>query len=64
LEGIELAILSGQYLDRRIPDIETLASEVAEWEADRSERATAIRRRLATADARIKLKHLYPSYQP
>jgi hypothetical protein len=61
---IELAILSSQCLDRRIPDRETLRTEVAAWEAYRNETATAVQWRFTTADARIKLKHLYPSHQP
>jgi transposase len=61
---IELAILSSQCLDRRLPDIETLASEAAAWEATRNATATAVNWRFTTADARIKLRHLYPSHQP
>jgi DDE superfamily endonuclease len=37
---IELAILSGQCLDRRIPDMATLSTEVAAWEQTRNETAT------------------------
>jgi hypothetical protein len=61
---IELAILAGQCLDRRIPDRDTLRTEVAAWADDRNETATAVKWRFTTADARIKLKHLYPSHQP
>ncbi len=61
---IELAILSGQCLDRRILDSDTLASEVAAWEQIRNEMATQVNWRFTTADARITLKHLYPSHQP
>jgi hypothetical protein len=59
---IELAILSAQCLDRRIPDEETLKAEVAAWEATRNARATPVNWRFTTADARIKLRHLYPSH--
>lgn len=58
---IELGILAGQCLDRRLPDKQTLAREVAAWEADRNQDGRAIRWRFTTADARIKLRHLYPS---
>jgi hypothetical protein len=61
---IELAILSSQCLDRRIPDTDLLKTEVAAWEVQRNETATAVKWRFTTADARIKLKHLYPSHQP
>src|SRR5205823_14905785 len=32
---VELAVLSEQCLDRRIPDLERLATEIAAWEAER-----------------------------
>ena len=59
---IELSILSRQCLDRRIPDHDTLATEVAAWEQARNQTATGVDWRFTTADARIKLKHLYPSH--
>ncbi len=59
---IELAILSSQCLDRRIPDEDTLTTEVAAWEQTRNEMATRVDWRFTTADARIKLRHLYPSH--
>jgi hypothetical protein len=58
---IELSVLSRQCLDRRIADADTLTSEVAAWETGRNARQTAIDWRFTTADARIKLRHLYPS---
>lgn len=58
---IELSVLARQCLDRRIPDAEPLAAEVAAWEARRNARQTPIAWRFTTADARIKLRHLYPS---
>jgi DDE superfamily endonuclease len=59
---IELAILSAQCLDRRIPDEETLKAEVAAWEEARNATATKVNWRFTTPDARIKLRHLYPSH--
>ena len=61
---IEFSVLSRQCLDRRIPDQATLASEVAAWVAARNTEATTVNWRFTTADARIKLKHLYPVPQP
>ncbi len=61
---IELSVLSRQCLDRRIPDQETLISEVAAWEADRNAADATVQWRFTTADARIKLKHLYPIIEP
>jgi len=57
---IELSVRGRQCLDRRIPDHATLAREVAAWEAPRNDAAAAMDWRFTTADARIKLKHLYP----
>ncbi len=64
LAEIELSVLSRQCVDRRIPDQATLSSEVAAWEAERNGRAATVNWRFTTADARIKLKHLYPSLEP
>jgi len=58
---IELSVLSGQSLDRRIADLETLQSEIAIWENDRNNRQSKINWRFSTASARIKLKRLYPT---
>ncbi len=57
---IELSVLSRQCLDRRIPDQPTLSTEVAAWEGDRNAMRATVDWRFTTADARIKLKHLYP----
>jgi len=59
---IELSVLARQCLDRRLPDRETLAREVAAWEAERNQAGGTVEWRFTTADARIKLKHLYPSF--
>jgi hypothetical protein len=58
---IDLGVLSGQCLRRRIPDRPTLDHETRAWERDRNARPSTIDWRFTTADARIKLKRLYPS---
>lgn len=58
---IELSVLKGQCLDRRIADIETLRSEVNVWEIARNNTANKIDWQFKTEDARIKLKKLYPN---
>lgn len=58
---IELSILSRQCLDRRIPNMDTLKREVAAWQDNRNHEETWIDWRFTTADARVKLKRLYPS---
>jgi hypothetical protein len=60
---IELSILSRQCLARRIPDIDTLRTEVEAWEKQRNAIDSWIDWRFTTKDARIKLKRLYPSIQ-
>ena len=57
---IELSALNTQCLNRRIPDIARMRTEVAAWERDRNNRAAKIDWRFTTEDARIKLKRLYP----
>jgi hypothetical protein len=57
----ELSVLSSQCLDRRIPDKPTLIEEVAAWEKDRNTRNAKADWQFTTADARIKLKRLYPA---
>ena len=58
---IELSILSRQCLDRRIPHIAELTTEVAAWNARHNADAAPIRWRFTNADARVKLLCLYPS---
>jgi hypothetical protein len=56
----ELSVLSGQCLDRRIPDKQTLTEEVAAWEHARNKKHVKADWQFTTADARVKLKRLYP----
>jgi len=60
---IELNVLIGQCLNRRIADIEVMRSEVAAWETCRNKQKAVISWRFTTEDARIKLKRLYPTLQ-
>jgi hypothetical protein len=57
---IELSVLSRQCLNRRIPDQSTLIHEVAAWQDQRNAAHSTVQWRFTTADARIKLQHLYP----
>jgi len=57
---IELGILIRQCLSRRIANKVTLASEVKAWQNDRNAKVVNVDWRFTTADARIKLKYLYP----
>ena len=60
---IEIGVMSRQCLDRRIPDQRTLRREAAAWQDRRNQEAIKVDWRFTTADARIKLKSLYPSIQ-
>jgi len=57
---IEFAALSKQCLGRRIGSMARLRKEVAAWEDRRNEREVGVNWRFTTADARIKLRSLYP----
>ena len=57
----ELATLATQCLDRRIPDKPTLADEIAAWVTKRNIDNTKANWQFTTENARVKLRHLYPS---
>jgi hypothetical protein len=57
---IELAALTRQCLNRRIPNLSILQAELAAWNTTRNAAASKINWLFNTADARIKLKRLYP----
>ena len=60
---IELSVLARQCLARRIPELETLRREVATWEAGRNAAVVKVDWQFTTADARVKLKRLYPTIE-
>ncbi len=60
---MELGVLARQRLDRRIPDLPTLAREVAAWEQRRNAAVVKVGWQSTTADARVKLRRLYPTIQ-
>ena len=60
---IELSVLSRQCLDRRIASKAELRQEVSAWEEQRNERQVEVKWQFTTADARIKLRRLYPVLQ-
>ena len=61
---IELGTLGRQCLNQRIPNLETLNTEVAAWNARRNEQQVRVNCQFTTADARINLKRLYPVLEP
>ena len=60
---IELGVLARQCLNRRIPDRGVLRREAGAWQQQRNRDTIRVEWRFTTADARIKLKSLYPSIQ-
>ena len=59
----ELSVLSRQCLDRRIESFERLDSECRCWNVGRNALQKGVDWQFTTADARIKLKRLYPQAQ-
>jgi uncharacterized small protein (DUF1192 family) len=57
----ELSVLTTQCLDRRIADKQILTQEIAAWEDGRNKKNAKADWQFTTADARIKLKRLYPA---
>lgn len=60
---IELSVLSRQCLDQRIETVEALVDLLDPWQTARNDRAVGVNWRFTTADARIKLRRLYPAVQ-
>jgi len=59
---IELNVLMGQCLKRRIDTIQTIKKEVTAWQIHRNNRNSTINWQFTNSEARIKLKRLYPTY--
>lgn len=60
---IELSALVRQCLDRRIPDKEKMIQEVRAWQDQRNSEVVKVHWQFTTADARVKLKSLYPKIE-
>jgi hypothetical protein len=60
---LELSVLAGQCLDRRLESLAVLKHAVAAWQSERHERMVEVQWQFTTAQARIKLRHLYPVLQ-
>ena len=59
----ERGVLSTQCLDRRIPDKQMLTSEITAWQENRNKHHAKADWQFTTANARVKLKRLYPQFQ-
>jgi hypothetical protein len=58
---IELNVLTGQCLSRRIDDIEVVRKEARAWQEFRNNKDAKVKWQFTTKDARIKLSRLYPT---
>jgi hypothetical protein len=58
----EFSVLSRQCTNCRVPDEQALTQAVAAWQAQRNDSVSKVNWRFTTADARIKLAHLYPTF--
>lgn len=59
----ELSVFARQGLSERVPNLETLQSKAAAWTEHRNRAQRYVDWQFTTADARIKLKRLYPRFQ-
>ena len=60
---IELNVLNGQCLNRRIDNISTVEKECEAWQQYRNNLNAKINWQFTTKDARVKLKRLYPTLE-
>lgn len=60
---IELNVMIGQCLDRRISSMEKLCEEVAAWQTRRDQIRAKVNWQFTTEDARVKLNRLYPTFE-
>ena len=61
MSEIELNVLNGQCLNRRIDNMEEIINETKAWCKNRNNKDAKINWQFTTKDSRIKLKRLYPS---
>ena len=60
---IEIGVMNGQCLDRRIAEQHIMREEVAAWEQQRNKEEAKIRWTFTVSDARVKLAKIYPSIE-
>ncbi|VEN72623.1 transposase [Candidatus Desulfarcum epimagneticum] len=59
---IELNVLIGQCLKRRIDDIQNVKKEAHAWQKARNNKNAKVNWQFTSEDARIKLRRLYPTF--
>ena len=61
---LELAVLAGQCLNRRLPTLATVAAEVTAWVEPRNAVGATVTWQFTASTARVKLHRLYPLQNP
>jgi hypothetical protein len=59
---IELSVLKRECLPERVPSMDVMQNMVQAWNVKRNTRQTPVNWQFTTADARVKLKRLYPIF--
>lgn len=60
---IEIGVMNGQCLNRRLDDRQIVCDEVAAWEQQRNQDETKVNWTFTVSDARVKLHRIYPSIE-
>ena len=60
---IELNVLTGKCLKRRLENIELVRNEALAWQKFRNNKNAKVNWQFTTEDARIKLSRLYPTIE-
>ena len=58
---IEIGVMSRQALAKHLPDLESFKAQIKAWTFKRNIECAKVHWQFTTADARVKLKHLYPT---
>lgn len=61
---IELSVLAKQCLREHVTSVDELQKQVQAWAEQRNNAKNTVGWRFTTADARVRLKKLYPSILP
>ena len=59
---IEIGVMNRQCLNRRIDNLDEVATEVSAWQQARNENEETVRWTFTVSDARVKLTKIYPSF--
>ena len=63
MSEIELSVLMGQCLKRRISSMDQIASEAEAWQSRRNSQDARVNWHFTADDAKVRLKQLYPTIE-